>query len=376
MISSSQREHLVYTLTGQISLIFLFIGWAFYYIIPGRAGIADAQENANKKIAEYTNLKSNGLAIDDVRRISSTSTQYEELLKIINVSGQGAANAIVKDSPDMEYLDWIKGKVAGSDGDKAILIRTKTLINSIIPTMSSAGSIEEEMLTLKWLITFIEGKFIKQFNVQSTSPIGISGMNFGKMKDLPDGVGYLDLKLEVTGTSDSIMRLIRYINKSGNPAALKAEEGVDTANSTLSQDLSTLPKILENPLFTITQFSLQDLPSNLGPNEENSARLSLKLYLRGWAPQDLRSFQNHLLARIDALISTLQEKQDKCTNTPALCDASQEKNNTNFQKLIIIKRGMKDAINNKGGLGQIYVLSQFFNTIKNLEDEINTTPTK
>ena len=77
------------------------------------------------------------------------------------------------------------------------------------------------------------------------------------------------------------MRLIRYINKSGDPTALLAEEGNSAVDSRLLQDQSTLPKILENPLITITQFSLQDLPTNLGPNEENTGRLSLRLYLRG-----------------------------------------------------------------------------------------------
>ncbi len=375
MISSSQREHLVYTLTGQVSLIFLFIGWALYYVLPWRANIAEAQVVANSKITEFNVLKKDGLTIDAVKRIASTSNQYEELLKIIGISWQNAANAITKDSPDMEYLDWIKGKVAGSDSDKAILVRTKTLINSIIPTMSSAGSIEEEMLTLKGMIIFIEGKFIKQFNVQSTSPIGISGMNFWKVKDLPDGIGYLDIKLEVTGTSDNIMRLIRYINKSGDPTALLAEEGNSAVDSRLLQDQSTLPKILENPLITITQFSLQDLPTNLGPNEENTGRLSLRLYLRGWAPQDIRSFQNQLIARIDRLITTIQDQQDKCKNTPSLC-TNEEKNKVNNEKLRIIRKGMNDAIKNKGGLWQIYVLSQFFNTIKNLEDEINIVPSK
>jgi hypothetical protein len=360
MISSSQREHLVYTLTGQIAILFFCIGWLFYYILPGRQAIAESVAFSSTKIAEYNTLKSEWLSIGELERIARPGGEYEELSKIISLSRGATETLIRKDNPDMEYIDWIKSKLISSDEDKKILIQAKAAINSIIPTMSSIGwSVEEDTITLKKFINFIEVKFIKQFNIASSVPISLQGVNFAKTKDIPEWIGYMDMRVDVLGSSKNIMSLIEYINKSGNPEFLTQTGLVDSGN----------PDVLDNPLFTISQFSLQDLPTNLGPNDENSGRITMRLYMRWGSAKDLKFFQDQLLIRIDKLIVVLDDEKQKCLSNASLCK-SKEKVAELDETLRIIRKGMNDAIANRGWSAQIYTLSQFFTTVKNLENEM------
>lgn len=322
--------------------------------------VKETETEANQKIAEYKKLKESGFTYEELVGTTKSNATYDELNKIITLSPGATKEILQKDNPDKEYIPWVKWKIIESEEDKKIFIQSKAAINSIVPTMSSiGGSVEEEMITLKWLITYVEWTLLKQFNIRSLNPVSLQWVSFLKIKDLPENMGFLDLRIDLAGRSQDIMDLIRFVNKSWDPKSLEAARKVWWPT----------PRVLENPLFTITQFSLQDLPTNLDPGDENTGKLSMRLYLRGWAPKDIRYFQTQIIERIDNLIRKVEEEQKKCDTDKNLCQ-NKDRLDEFMKKLKIVRKGMNDAVANRGGLGQIYVLSQFFTTLKSLEDEV------
>jgi hypothetical protein len=62
-------------------------------------------------------------------------------------------------------------------------------------------------------------------------------------------IGYFDLRLDFKATNENILKLISYVNQSGNPKILKE-------NDILTVD--KIPALLSNPLLTVEALSLQN----------------------------------------------------------------------------------------------------------------------
>lgn len=66
-----------------------------------------------------------------------------------------------------------------SADDKKRLTQAKQKINSILPTMSPiSNSVDEDYVTLKEYIKFIESKFLSAFDIQSNIVLGIQGVSY------------------------------------------------------------------------------------------------------------------------------------------------------------------------------------------------------
>jgi hypothetical protein len=103
----------------------------------------------------------------------------EELIKIIQATPEETKIALQKVGTS-DYITWLKNTINASDEDKQKLVQAKKKINSILPTMSPiSGSIDEENITLKEYILFIEREILKRFELDSNMSLGIQGLTYG-----------------------------------------------------------------------------------------------------------------------------------------------------------------------------------------------------
>lgn len=178
MISTSQKEHLTYSLILQV-VVLLAIGiFTWYYILPGITKIGETQASAQNAVDSFNTMKDRGFSFEELGKELSKLKGKEELIKIIQAVPNDTKQVIVK-SGTSDYLTWLNTAIANSDEDKAKLVQAKQKINSILPTMSPiSDSIDEDYITLKEYIRFIETQFLSNFDMKSNVVLGIQGVQY------------------------------------------------------------------------------------------------------------------------------------------------------------------------------------------------------
>lgn len=172
MLTNSQKEHLTYTAIGQVTILFVLGIWTYSYIVSGIDKINAATEVTNANIDTYQNTEANGLTLTDLDTIIGKRTEYTELLKIMKSDVDGTKE-VLKKSPAAQnntYLEWLKDAMGNdvTQDEKKVINQYKKKLNSILPTLSPvSGTIEEDNITLKEYVQFIETKILKKFNLES-----------------------------------------------------------------------------------------------------------------------------------------------------------------------------------------------------------------
>ena len=149
------------------------------YIIPGFAQISDDITLAETSISSYAETKEKGYDYSRLTGVLGGMGNKEELIKIIQATPDQTKTALQKVGTS-DYITWLKSAINASDEDKKKLMQAKKKINSILPTMSPmSASIDEENITLKEYILFIESKILKEFELDSNMSLGIQGLAYG-----------------------------------------------------------------------------------------------------------------------------------------------------------------------------------------------------
>ena len=107
MISSSQKEALIYSLIGQFIVIMVLIIFSLYYILPGVQKIEENKNTALQSYENYTNLKDNGIPFESLTSILSQIPERKELLKIIQSAPEETKKIIVNTSSG-NYVSWLQ----------------------------------------------------------------------------------------------------------------------------------------------------------------------------------------------------------------------------------------------------------------------------
>jgi hypothetical protein len=152
---------------------------------------------AESAITSYKEVKDKWYSYEQVTGILAAMPEKEELMKIMQATPEESRVALQKDW-NGDYLPWLKNTINASDEDKQKLVQAKKKINSILPTMSPiSGSIDEENITLKEYILFIEREILKRFELDSNMSLGIQGLTYGNAwNGIPTGIGTFDLESE------------------------------------------------------------------------------------------------------------------------------------------------------------------------------------
>lgn len=364
MISTSQKEHLTYTLIGQSLTLTAVVLIIWQYIIPGFAQIDRSLEKAVKEISSYNEARDKWYDYGRLTAILTEMWNKDELIKIIQATPDETKKALQKEWRG-EYLSWIKNAINASEEDKKKLAQSKKKINSILPTLSPiSANIDEENITLKQYIKFIEWRLFKDFNLDTNMSLGIQALNYGGMSaGIPSSIGTFDLRLDFKAPNEDVKRLIDFINTSGNPKIL-------SQSWLLTED--QIPEMMSNPLITMESFSLQDTLDLNNPAKINAWRMGIRFYLRGGSKDDVTYLKDSLRTRKEELSRKVESTINECQKNEMLC--SQLPRLKKFQgKYREFIRGIAEESNTSGiGINDIYSISQEVISLRNLESEFES----
>ncbi len=230
-----------------------------------------------------------------------------------------------------------------------------------------SGSIDEENITLKEYILFIEREILKRFELDSNMSLGIQGLTYGNAwNGIPTGIGTFDLVLNFKSSNERVKELIDFVNLSGNTEILTQSGILD------SQDI---PEIMSNPLITMEAFSLQDPLDLKNPDKINNWRVTIRFYVRGSSMDDVTYLRENLKTRKDELLANINSAVSGCQQNEVLCsqlEALQE-----FQKKYNeFLRGVSETDTWGGSINDIYSLSQQVNALRTFETEFESFNTQ
>ena len=369
MLTNSQKEHLTYTLIGQVITFIVLWIWSYSYIFPGLWKIDIAVAWANTSVEKYGKTDESWLSFEEITSIIKQRTEYAELLKIMNSDLDNSRNAIVKPAWQEKYWDWLKSAIRDSSKDKAILSQQKKILNSIIPTLSPiSGNIEEENIDLKWYIRFIETTILKRFNIDSTMILSLQDAHPWNSTDgIPENIGSFEIQLSFKAKNKDITSFVHFINESGNPYLL-TDSGI-TMNTLLPTE--KIPGLMSNPLITLTSFNLESALDPSKSDDDNAGRASLRIYIRWISKDDISYLKENVRNREQELWNNLAKAIVECKGKWPLCWETAKRLAVFFRKYQEYKiwSSYSDSWGALGGNNQISVIAQKAKVLKSLEWE-------
>lgn len=375
MISTSQKEHLTYSLILQIAILVGIWIVVWNYIIPGFTKISKDHEKVITTIEKYNTVKTSWLTFEELWAELAKLKWKEELLKIIDAAKTEARNVIVK-TDGWDYLEWLERTINESSIDKNNLRAVKMLINSILPTLSpSSSNIDEEYMTLKSYIQFIEKKFLEKYKINSNIVLWVQWISYWA-DPLAKNVWNFELRLDFQATNNDIQDLITFINESWNPSYLTWNQLTilpeDTDNTIRAKVLKLLKTedsnsvLLTNPLMTIEALSLENTLDANNPDLINNWRITIRFYVRGSSQEDIVFLRESIVTRKDELSKKIKDVIKECDAQELLCAEltklkSFEKKYNEFLRSLVWANWIES--------GDILVLSQTSTSLRALDDE-------
>ncbi len=364
MISTSQREHLTYTLIGQVIVTLLSVVVAWKYILPGIITINESIATTEQTIEKYKDAVDKWYSVSELTAILWGMPNSEELIKIIQATDQAQINTTLQKNGNGDYLTWLKNAINSSEDDKKKLAQAKKKINSILPTMSPMSArVDEENITLKWYISYMERVLIKGFNFDTNMALWIQSLAYGNAGNgVPSTIGTFDLRLDFKARNSDIIRFIDYVNASWEPDIL-------TNTGLLSED--SIPEIMSNPLMTMESFALQSPLDARDGEKQNSGRATVRLYLRGASKDEITYLRDNLQVRKDELQINTTAAIKRCKESTTLCTqiADLEAFQKKYNEFI---RGVSDVKKWGIWIEDIYNITQQVNSLRSLETEFES----
>lgn len=303
MSTKNKREELVHWLLGQITVILFVIIGSWIYTIPKYIALSDSIDKTNDLIWEYQSINMEGIPYLKLDGILSSKWKVE-LLSIIQ-SAPKETQAVIKKVWWDPYLTWLTNEINKSSTDETKLKVKKARLNSILPTLNPiSNNVIQETITLKKYTTFVEEKLLKEFWIESTAPIGIQGIHYGKKwSNMPETIGSFDMDITFKTTNAEIIRMIEYINWLGK---------YDLLNDTSVTSSWGTPAVMSNPLAMIDSLSLESSLDQSKPNDKNSGNMLIRFFIRGSSPTDVAFLSENVKSRKEALGKKISTTLDAC----------------------------------------------------------------
>jgi hypothetical protein len=361
MSTKNQREQLMHTAIGQVAIIVVVLAGTWMYTIPLYTSLSASVTLTNEAIEKFTQTSQNGIPYKEIDVLLKKNKWQEELLWIIQSAPIETQNAIKKIGGDT-YLNWLKQAIESntSKDEKLNLVLKKARLNSILPTLNPiSNNINEETVSMKKYITFVEENILKKFQLDSTASLSIQGIRYGKKWwIMPDVVGSFDNEISFKATNENIIKMINYVNLLGHPEIL-TDTGIINGWT---------PTIMSNPLAMIDSFSLENILDTTKPNEENSGRMTLRFYIRGSSINDVAFLGSTIASRKSILAKKIETTLTKCL-AEVTCPKKKDlqglsRKYTEFNRSSISKKVTQWT-------ELVYSLSSELDSIKALEDEYN-----
>lgn len=368
--AASAQEQLTYTAILQIISVIVCIIIVVIMILPRLQNINAQTERTNEVIAKYEQTEDHGIPFSELQTIITRVGDNSELQEIIKANTDASKEVIQKKSEGSTYLQWLEHELRDKEKYEQVLREAKSKINTILPTLSPiSGGIEENNIKLHDYIEYIETKILKEFLLESTSPLGIDSIQYGdNEKDMVNPIGYFDTTITFKGRNKNIADLLDALHKSGNPSILTSTgESLHTA---WSQDGTAK---ISNPLIIVESFALDSKLDIQYPTKENSGRITLRMYIRGASETDKQFLVDTFNKRKWALMAALEGHIKTCRESDMPCPKEQS-----LQDLLKRVKDLSEnnAKNINKGVAGIYFISQQIDSLKALENEFEENKLK
>lgn len=359
MSTRNQREQLIHSATGQISIIIGVLICSWLYTIPHYKSISEGVTNTNLAIDKFESTSKDWIPYNNLIWKLKENKWKEELIEVIEAA-PGATEEVIKKVWWAAYLTWLDENIISSSEEKNKLTIKKARLNSILPTLSPiSNNLTEETINMRRYISFIETNILKEFGLDSNAALGIQNITYGKKgTDTPEEVGSFNAELTFKATNEGISKMIDYINNLGEPKIL-----TETGNINSEE----IPGVMSNPLAMIDTLSLNEALDMNNPTAENGGRVVIKFYIRGSSPSDITYLSETIKKRKDDLGKKISTNSLDCTNKNT-CPHKQEyrvltKKYEEFSRAIKVVKPTQ-------WIEWIYVLSNQLDSIIALENEL------
>lgn len=361
MATTNSKDQLLHTALGQIAICVGIALATWFYALPKYHELTDSVAAANSSIVGYTSMEQKGMTYEEIQSSLKGSPANQELLRI-TTEHPAETKAAINNTSKSPYLTWLRQSIDDKT-EKDTLQNEMARLNSVLPSLSPINNgIEQNAISLKMYVNFIENNIIKAFGLESVNPVGIQNVRYGKAAgdNVPASIGVFDSEISFDATNDNIANMINYINTLWNS---------DILNGTGTTGVNVKTGALVSPLVTIEELSLQKNLDTTKPSEKNTGRVTLRFYVRGSSTTDI----TYLFETINKRKTTLKKSIDDAIaycNTQTSC--------TKKSQLEVISRKYteftrSDATTKKReSLDGLYALGATLDTINAIEKELNT----
>lgn len=150
------------------------------YVLPDYQVLSRSITDANTAISKFNETTKDGISYPELSTILAATKGKEELLAIIQSAPKETQNVILKTGSE-PYMSWLVNAIGASTSDKKKLAIKKERLNSILPTLNPiSNNLAEETVSMRKYIGFVEENILKQFGIDSTAPLGIQNIKYGK----------------------------------------------------------------------------------------------------------------------------------------------------------------------------------------------------
>lgn len=364
--TASIQEQMTYSAILQIASVIVCIIIIFTLILPKMQQISAQTEKTNKVIQAYEETEKNGISFSNLKTIIPRVGNNTELQEIINANEEASKEAIQKKDVNetTTYLQWLAYELRDKEKNEEKIRKAREKINTILPTLSPiSGGIEENNIKLGDYIEFMEAQILRKFSLESTSPLGITSIQYGeKEKNMVNPIGYFDTSIAFQGRNENIIDMLDYLYKSGNPEILTSSENIDISEQYASTKLA-------NPLIVVEAFAL-DKPLNAHhPKIHNSGRITLRMYIRGASKTDKQFLTDTFNKRKNALLENLESQIKTCTTSDTPCSKLHTMKDLKKRTEELSENITKNTNESVEG---IYFIGQQIDSLKVIEQEFET----
>lgn len=367
------REQLTYKAILQITFILIAVLLTIFYTQPKLAEVNDKVAQANITLENYKKLNENGIEFNVLKNKIKTVGWYESLIALIDENIEEANNQpkdisedkkmpevknIIKKEGNDPYLTWLTSVSNSTTEEKEKIKIEKSKINTILPTLSPiTDSTNEESVTLRNYIAYVEQNILKKYNILSFSPLGITGINYNEnQKDSKNPIGNFQLELNFNTSSDNVAKLIEYIKTSGKPDILDKNYNW------------TIAGIMSNPLITIDSLSVNDTFEK-NSTKDITGKMTFSFYIRGSHTSDQLYIFESLIRKQNEFEAEIKKSIESC-KTSGTCSNIEKLENIS-KKFDELNRSFKTIYEAKKGntLEAMYLLTQQIQSLKLIESE-------
>lgn len=326
-MDKKEKQKLIHSIIFNSVLILLLLLFLGLYLVPWHADYSQKTVEANELYQSYNKLKYNGIEINDLQRIFAKHSSNKAIKDSLKDKDK-LVNILKKNNSSLEYMTWINNELAKQAQFNQEIKNNEAILWNILPVFyqywnsyNSESTQIQYQITLENFTSFVENDILKQYDIDSYSPIGIDNITFDKsgpknninesiINDTNNwGVSSIwsfVLDIDFQAKNSQISQMIEYIQNSWKLYI----QNWKLVNTVKKSDIDSNYSSLNNLLMSIDSLNLSDTLSN--PNSTNKGIMKIRFYVRWMWLEQLTNIKTKVMEKIAKLEADMNNKSRLC----------------------------------------------------------------